>query len=219
MTLFEKFVYVFVSVVALWGLYFGFTDSVFFEEVYTKEDGWVEWISAFGFFVGFLIFSSRVWRLRQVKPRIFLVMTSLAALVFLFGAGEEISWGQRVFGLETPEALKKINSQGEINLHNIQIGDFKVNKVIFSQLLGLGLVFYLLILPWLYARILSAKHWADRLAIPIPHYRQVLFYLVIIILISLIPNQRKWELMEFSGSLVFLMIALFAKNKKIYEKS
>ena len=32
--------------------------------------------------------------------------------------GEEISWGQRLFGIATPEALKETNLQNEINLHN-----------------------------------------------------------------------------------------------------
>lgn len=31
---------------------------------------------------------------------------------------EEISWGQRIFGWQTPESYKELNSQGETNLHN-----------------------------------------------------------------------------------------------------
>jgi hypothetical protein len=45
----------------------------------------------------------------------------LLALVFLFGAGEEISWGQRIFGFETPESIAKENLQGEMNIHNLSI--------------------------------------------------------------------------------------------------
>ena len=41
------------------------------------------------------------------------------ALVTLFLAGEELSWGQRLLDLETPEVLEEINRQDEINLHNI----------------------------------------------------------------------------------------------------
>ena len=33
--------------------------------------------------------------------------------------GEEVSWGQRLFGIETPEDFEAINNQGEINLHNV----------------------------------------------------------------------------------------------------
>lgn len=45
----------------------------------------------------------------------FLVFAILALLVAL----EEISWGQRVFGLKTPESLDRVNVQGEITLHNL----------------------------------------------------------------------------------------------------
>ncbi|HET6594601.1 MAG TPA: hypothetical protein VFG81_03195 [Anaerolineales bacterium] len=41
------------------------------------------------------------------------------ALVFLFGAGEEISWGQRILGFKTPEPLSQVNRQEEFNLHNL----------------------------------------------------------------------------------------------------
>jgi hypothetical protein len=41
------------------------------------------------------------------------------ALAMLVVVGEEISWGQRLLGLETPEVLEEINRQDEINLHNI----------------------------------------------------------------------------------------------------
>jgi hypothetical protein len=42
------------------------------------------------------------------------------AVLFLFGFGEEISWGQRILGLETPESLQAANAQNETNVHNLQ---------------------------------------------------------------------------------------------------
>ena len=44
----------------------------------------------------------------------------LGTLAFVFGAGEEISWGQRIFGFETPHYLRDMNTHNEINLHNIK---------------------------------------------------------------------------------------------------
>jgi hypothetical protein len=41
------------------------------------------------------------------------------AVVFFFGAGEEISWGQRILGFETPESVSQVNRQEEFNLHNL----------------------------------------------------------------------------------------------------
>jgi hypothetical protein len=44
-------------------------------------------------------------------------------LAFIIGAvyfaGEELSWGQQLFGWSTPEAWLAINDQGETNLHNV----------------------------------------------------------------------------------------------------
>ena len=45
----------------------------------------------------------------------------LAVLLALIGF-EEISWGQRIFGIETPEWLAERNQQGETNLHNMATG-------------------------------------------------------------------------------------------------
>src|SRR4029453_13243110 len=35
-----------------------------------------------------------------------------------FVAGEEISWGQRLLGIATPEAVAEVNIQQELTLHN-----------------------------------------------------------------------------------------------------
>lgn len=45
----------------------------------------------------------------------------LFALVFFFGFGEEISWGQRIFGFATPENIAKRNVQNEFTIHNLDI--------------------------------------------------------------------------------------------------
>lgn len=41
-------------------------------------------------------------------------------LLFLLVALEEISWGQRIFGVETPDFLTSRNLQKETNLHNLE---------------------------------------------------------------------------------------------------
>jgi len=43
----------------------------------------------------------------------------LATIALIFVAGDEISWGQRIFHLTTPQELTKINYQNEITIHNI----------------------------------------------------------------------------------------------------
>lgn len=41
--------------------------------------------------------------------------------LFLFLVGmEEVSWGQHLFGFETPASMKQSNAQGEMNFHNVK---------------------------------------------------------------------------------------------------
>ena len=49
------------------------------------------------------------------------IFVLLLALVFFVGAGEELSWGQHMFGFEPPESIAEKNVQGEFNLHNLEL--------------------------------------------------------------------------------------------------
>lgn len=46
------------------------------------------------------------------------ILATMAVLCFLFMM-EELSWGQRIFGWDTPEGIERINAQNETNLHNV----------------------------------------------------------------------------------------------------
>ena len=80
----------------------------------TAEDSWVENGTAFLFFLTALLLLEAAASRRPAWPYM------LGALAFVFAAGEEISWGQRIFLFETPDYLREINLQGEFNLHNIE---------------------------------------------------------------------------------------------------
>lgn len=80
------------------------------------EDGPVESLGATGLFGASILFAASALRERtRWRGRCCLL---LAALLFV-GGGEEISWGQRVFGWGTPEGLAAHNLQDETNLHNL----------------------------------------------------------------------------------------------------
>ncbi len=60
------------------------------------------------------------WRTRNNEREILVVgFYALFSSGLLFIAMEEISWGQWFFGFEPPSAIKAINKQGELNLHNM----------------------------------------------------------------------------------------------------
>ena len=56
------------------------------------------------------------------------IIQLLLAGIFLVGAMEEISWGQRLFDWSTPQVLDAVNEQGETTLHNLE----SVEPAIFS---------------------------------------------------------------------------------------
>jgi hypothetical protein len=69
----------------------------------------------------------------------------LLAVLFLFGAGEEISWGQRLLGFHTPGWLAAVNHQGEANLHNLfEATSRRFNPSFFNSLFWF---FYFLAVP------------------------------------------------------------------------
>jgi len=96
--------------------------AVPFESAYrllTKEDGIVEWLQVLALVVLFVIYLRLVVELWRSGHRLYAALFVVAAAGVFFIAGEEISWGQRILGLSTPEELEEINNQGETNIHNI----------------------------------------------------------------------------------------------------
>ena len=53
------------------------------------------------------------------KEKILAILFFLLAVACFFVAGEEISWGQRIFNIATPEKLAEKNMQQELTVHNI----------------------------------------------------------------------------------------------------
>ena len=90
----------------------------------TREDGPVEWATSLTALTAAGIFTAAYWlRRREGLTGFSLVMALLCFVI----AGEEIAWGQRVFGLQSPEFFAEKNLQKEITLHNLQIGVVKVH--------------------------------------------------------------------------------------------
>jgi hypothetical protein len=85
----------------------------------TAEDRLLEWLQFAGFVAAtvFAALAARLFARRGLKlvPSILLLL----GIACVFIAGEEISWGQRIFGFDTPEELEELNKQGETTVHNI----------------------------------------------------------------------------------------------------
>lgn len=59
-------------------------------------------------------------RRAQLPGRWLVPWLALFTLGAFFFAGEEASWGQHYFGWKTPEAMAKLNEQGETGIHNLE---------------------------------------------------------------------------------------------------
>lgn len=111
----------------------GTKDSETIKQI-TREDGMVEMSTAVFYFLAaclliYLFIQSKskekIYFLRTKRNFFFLLL----GLLCLFFAGEEISWGQRIFNIETPEYFEKYNRQSEINIHNLPFFHGNFNRV------------------------------------------------------------------------------------------
>lgn len=123
--LFRPAVYIVMAVyIALVYLVLGMGDNVVAAMI--PEDHYFEIVGAFSLFVTSMLFLYGFTVARKtldkswpslVKQLLFLGL----AFLFFFGAGEEISWGQRILGFQTPDTLTQVNRQEEFNIHNLAI--------------------------------------------------------------------------------------------------
>lgn len=57
--------------------------------------------------------------LRRQRETVFFLAYSFLAIGLLVIGMEEISWGQRIFNMNTPSVLETHNVKGELNFHNV----------------------------------------------------------------------------------------------------
>jgi len=114
------------SFLIILGCFFvGFIYMKFGNQLFTRiqlyhiqhEDGLIESASAIILILCSILSAILAFKLSSHRAR--MIMHLILAFIFFFMAGEEISWGQRIFKLETLEMLKDSNVQNEINLHNM----------------------------------------------------------------------------------------------------
>ena len=80
------------------------------------EDGWAQNLTAAAFLLAGVALLGAAMAARRAFPRCVYILGGAAMAFF---AGEEVSWGQRIIGFETPGFLVDLNHQGEFNIHNI----------------------------------------------------------------------------------------------------
>ena len=182
-----------------------------------REDGFLESLTALALIAGAVLCGYRCWTLRHTHSRRFLFCNASLAAILVFGAGEEISWGQRILGIESPEFFQAHNKQAETNLHNMIVGGVSINRIVFSKLLGVVVMVYLLPLPWLFDRGEKIRSLVNAHAVPLPHWHHVALAALIVAIIETSRAPARGEITEFATATFGLLILLNAKNGAIYE--
>ncbi len=193
-------------------------DLIWYEGFYVREDGLIEWLTVAALFTSCITCFYRAKILSSFRPPLFILCLIMGGLVCLFGLGEEISWGQRLFDWKSPEFFLTNNSQGETNLHNLVVGGKKINKIVFGTLLGIGVVFYFLILPVLYRKIEKVKELVNSFALPIPKWGHVAAYLLLALACEFIAGGKKGEILEFGGCWIFTLMLLSPLNTTVFSR-
>lgn len=194
----------------------------------THEDGIFEYVTSFFFLVTSLLFLIIFIRGRHIINLLFFV-------VFFFGFGEEISWGQRILRFNTPEALIEANDQNEFNIHNLEFftsvddeGNVKkgirryinVNSMYFIFCIGYGVL-----LPIFFIIFHKYKNILDVIGLKIPPVSLGFLFLINYAIFkkyfydASILNIRIDETFELNSAYIFFIIALvFIKDEFIESK-
>ena len=197
-----------------------------------KEDSFFEWLTALFYFISFVLLLLTFKKNRNI----FLV---LLGMVMLFGTGEEISWGQRIFGFATPEEINKLNVQHEFNIHNLVIfngkymnGELKTGLSRFFEmdmLFKIFTIFFGLVLPFCVYHFKFIASLTKKFKIPVPPISIGIFFAISWIGLKLslaaIPLEKNtthyWriymagpEIAEFVSAYIMAVVSLYFYNNR-----
>jgi hypothetical protein len=196
------------------------------------EDGPIENLGAMFLLIASILYgvcflrSSRLEKdtgsTQSKKNYIYLFFTVL----FFIGFGEEISWGQRLVGWETPQLFQEINGQKETNIHNLKVLDKGILRP--DVLFFLFWFSYCLILPLVDKYFVESRKYTSRFGLPVPPL-WIGYLLLTNFIIYLIPQffSSDWkstyninaafrEIMESNASFVFAVLAFHElKNQSV----
>ncbi len=216
-TLVEIITFSSVLLITLIAFYFHFFYPSFLD-VYLGEDGAVEWLTVAGLLLGFSICAYRFVKLLQKRHWWFLTVIFILGLLLFIAAGEEISWGQRILGIESSEYFMRNNAQGETNIHNLVVNGVKINKLVFSTILISVLAIYLAILPLLYHYNNTVKSFINRSGVPVARSHHIISFLVLFAISGLLKHDRNPELLECGAAALFFLIIYNPVNKYIFQR-
>jgi hypothetical protein len=184
----------------------------FFLRYFGAEDSLIENATAVLLAIAGVVLIHRVMAHRGTLSRPLLMLGVIYGLAYIWAAGEEISWGQRIIGFENPQYFEQNNDQQELTLHNLVIGGVKLDELLFGPVLSYIILSYLIVLPLLWRKLEWVKSATDALVIPVPRTHHAIYALAITIIIPMLDQTRRWEVYECIFGLLSLAIFVNAAN-------
>jgi hypothetical protein len=170
----------------------------------TREDGLIEWLTFVGLFGASIYSLMAAVSIKKKHNYVHWFFFLFFAFNLLAGL-EEISWGQRVFGIESNEFFQKYNDQQETNLHNTFQGivGIKTRHVAMFVLFIYGVA-----LPYLLQKNKLNLSLIHNKTLIIPPYFLIPAYCISCVLMLDKPTGREEEIGEcFFGLCFFIMAA------------
>lgn len=148
--------------------------ALFGKEAYkwfTGEDRFAETAQVVLYAGSLLMCLAVIRRYAQRSEPLIAGLFAVLACGLIFMVGEELSWGQRMFGWQTPQSLAENNKQAETNLHNIYgVGStFKWIQMVVGA--------YGVFLPLIALHPALRAKFGKLLSAVVPHYTLVIYFL------------------------------------------
>jgi len=188
-----------------------------------QEDTLIEYSQSLAYFIASVIAFLIGRNFHRRKFKLYGIIYILLSLCFLFIAMEEISWGQRIFNISTPEYLQEHNYQKEITVHNIRTFQFYIHHKLYI-LIGLFGSFSWMLIP----RKLKKKY-NDFISFMMPQWYLMFYFIPVFACYLYIDCVSTYgmkgtpfnigsdqEPAEFILALGFLVFILINKYKQIY---
>lgn len=154
-----------------------------------REDGLVETAQIFIYILS-SVYAFNISHIFKGKNKINFYTFKLLGFLLFFVALEEMSWGQRLIGVDTPSFISEINSQGEITVHNLHLFQSKLHLI--YMIVG----FYGSILPMLLKKHKQGLYNKLSLFFPKPH---LFFYYFAILFFYFLLEYQVYYLQIISG--------------------
>lgn len=195
--------YLFPALVLIFAIIYLVNEPLYRELI--NEDQSVEWLTFLFLILSGLASALLANRIKHRHNYLHWFFIVFAGFCILAGF-EEISWGQRVFGVETTEFFQNHSDQKEINLHNTFQGTVGIKT---KHIALLVMFIYGVILPWREKKKDTHVEWLKAHHLILPPAFLIPGFLMATLLMLDFQTGYEEEIGEFFFSICFFLMMLW----------